>query len=575
LTVRVALVLTAAIWILPARAQTPAGSIEGQTVNLKTGAPLRDAMVSLSGPYAESVLGHDGPPLLPPVHVSSGDQGRFAFHNLAAGNYLISAYHAGFQTAAYGEHRVALETLPVAEGQQVKDIVFKLAPLGVIACKVLDEAGRPLQNVRITTYRYFYGGWVRTGQAGEPTQFGYTNDLGEYRAVLEPGAYVVSAAYPFALAQMEPDLTPGMGHPTTYYPDSPGPDNAQPLNVVSGATVQADFTLRKAPVYRISGYLAGANGRVWGHPCVGIVPKGSLASNALLLGSIIAAPQDGSFTIFEIPAGSYLLTGALCANESPVTQGVQGQGFLSIAPLESGSGAEFPVSGVQELEVSGNVEGLKLHVTPARQVRGTLKLEGNVNLAGATVHLRSVERFPGAAPSVTISGGSSLVFDGVLSLRYIPEVRRLPPDCYVKSVRYGGQEVPATGFQPVDGASLEVTVSTVGAAQLTGSVADDAGRPVSYPLVTLMPSDGGPAASAQGVVGGADGKFVFPALRPGEYRAAAWKEDFDVYQLQADPRLLKLYGAKGKVVTVQPGTPPAVALTLIGAAEVAQAESKP
>ena len=526
-------------------------------------------MVSLSGPYAESVLGHDGPPLLPAVHISSGDQGRFAFHNLAAGNYLISAYHAGFQTAAYGEHRVALETLPVGEGQQVKDIVFKLAPLGVIACKVVDEAGRPLQNARITIYRYFYGGWVRAAQVGS------TNDLGGYRAVLAPGTYIVSAAYPFALAQMEPDLTPGMGHPTTYYPDSPGPDHAQPLTVSSGETVQADFTLRKAPVYRISGYLAGPSIRVWGRPCVGIVPKGSVASDSLLLGSINAGPQDGSFTILEIPAGSYLLSGALCANESPVTQGVQGQGFLSIAPIETGTGAEFPVSGVQELEVSGNVDGLKLHVTPARQVRGTLKLEGNANLAGATVHLRSVERFPGLAPSVTISGGSSLVFDGVLSLRYIPEVRRLPPNCYVKSVRYGGQEVAATGFQPVDGASLEVTVSTVGAAELTGSVTDAAGQPVSYPLVTLMPSDGGPAASAQGVVGGADGKFVFPALRPGEYRAAAWKEDFDAFQLQADPRLLKLYGARGKVVTVAPGTPAAVALTLISAAEVAQAESKP
>jgi hypothetical protein len=575
LTVRVALALTAAIWILPAGAQTPAGSIEGQTINLKTGAPLRDARVSLSGPYAESVLGHDGPPLLPPVHVSSGDQGRFAFHNLAAGNYLISAYHAGFQTAAYGEHRVALETLPVGEGQQVKDIVFKLAPLGVIACKVVDEAGRPLQNARITTYRYFYGGWVRTIQAGEPTQFGYTNDLGEYRAVLEPGAYVVSAAYPFVLAQMEPDLTPGMGHPTTYYPDSPGPDNAQPLNAVSGATVRADFTLRKAPAYRISGYLAGASGRVWGRPCVGIVPKGSLASNGLLLGSINEGPQDGSFTIFEIPPGSYLLTATLCANESPVTAGVQGQGFLSIQPLASGSGNEFPVAGVQELEVSGNVDGLKLHVTPARQVRGTLKLEGDANLAGTIVHLRPVERFSCCPPNVTISSGSSLVFDRVLSLHYIPEVRRLPPDCYVKSIRYGGQEVAATGFQPVAGASLEFTVSTLGAAQLTGSVVDAAGQPVSYPLVTLMPSDGGPVASARDVVGGADGKFVFRALRPGEYRAAAWKEDFNVYQLEGEPRLLKLYGARGKVVTVQPGTPPAVALTLINATEIQQARSTP
>ena len=140
---RVALALTAAIWILPACAQTTSGSIEGQTVNLKTGAPLRDATVTLSGPYAKGVLDPDEPPLSPQVRVSSGDQGRFAFHNLAAGNYSISAGRAGFRSGGYSETRVARELLPVGEGQQVKDVVIKLAPLGVIACRVVDEAGIP------------------------------------------------------------------------------------------------------------------------------------------------------------------------------------------------------------------------------------------------------------------------------------------------------------------------------------------------------------------------------------------------------------------------------------------------
>jgi hypothetical protein len=168
-----------------------------------------------------------------------------------------------------------------------------------------------------------------------------------------------------------------------------------------------------------------------------------------------------------------------------------------------------------------------------------------------------------------------LLFDGVQSLHYVPEVHRLPLNCYVKSARYGGQEVAATGFQPVAGASLEITLSTVGAAELTGTVVDAAGRPVRYPLVTLMPSDEGAAVSAKDVVGGADGKFVFQALRPGEYRAAAWEELFDVAQLGGDPRILKLYVERGKLVTAQPGPPSSVALKLIGAGEVDRARSKP
>ena len=41
------------------------------------------------------------------------------------------------------------------------------------------------------------------------------------------------------------------------------------------------------------------------------------------------------------------------------------------------------------------------------------------------------------------------------------------------------------------------------------------------------------------------------------------------------PRISKLYRERGKVVTVQPGTPQAVALTLIGGDEVDLARSKP
>jgi hypothetical protein len=545
LTVRVALALATAIWILPACAQTPAASIEGQVISLKTGAPLRDAAVTLNGPYAKAVLDPEDHPLPSPVRIVSGDQGRFAFHNLAAGNYSIGAGHTGFESGGYYAYHVAVELLPVGEGQQVRDIVIKLAPLGVIAGKVVDEAGRPLQNARITVYRYSGGEWLRAIQAGEPTQFGYTNDLGEYRAALRSGPYIVSAAYPFALAQLEPDLTPGMGHPTTYYPNALGPDTALSLMVANGETVHADFTLKKAPAYRIGGYVTGPQGRVWGTACVGIVPRGTTHSELLMVGSIATGPQDGSFTIVGIPPGSYVLTG--CGRD----------------PL---------VYGIQEVEVSRNIDGLKLQVAPAQPLRGTLKVEGDANLTGAILLLLGVTR----GWDAPITGGSSLVFDHVLpALHYLPEIQHLPPNCYVKSTRYGGQDVPAEGFLQAEGSSLEVTVSSVGAAQLTGLVTGAAGRPVRYPLVTVMPSDGGPSASARSVMGDADGKFAFPALRPGAYLAAAWEEIVNPVPLVRDSRLLKLYRERGKAVTAQPGTPAAVALPLISAAEVTRARSKP
>ena len=140
---RVALALTAAIWILPACAQTTSGSIEGQTVNLKTGAPLRDATVTLSGPYAKGVLDPDEPPLSPQVRVSSGDQGRFAFHNLAAGNYSISAGRAGFRSGGYGPENA--QTLTVVSGETVKaDFTLRKAPAYRISGSLVGPDGRVL-----------------------------------------------------------------------------------------------------------------------------------------------------------------------------------------------------------------------------------------------------------------------------------------------------------------------------------------------------------------------------------------------------------------------------------------------
>jgi hypothetical protein len=546
---RVALVLTALLWTLPALAQVASGSIEGTIVNLKTGAPLRDADVALAGPYAERVIRpYEFTQRPARVHAVAGDQGRFVFQDLAAGNYLLRAARVGYRSGTYGESGVALELVQVEAGRQVKDLVVKLAPFGVIAGRVTDEAGVPLANARITVYTYAGGGWARVAQAGQPTQFGYTNDLGEYRAVLPAGSFIVSAAYPFAAARLGPDISPGVGHPAAYYPGSPGPGNAQVLGVVSGETVNADFTLGKSPAFRVGGYLAGPQGRVSGQACVGVVPQGSLPSGALMVGSISANLQDGSFTIVDVAPGTYVLTAGTCGNDPPVF-------------------------GVQTLEVTGNVNDLKLNVTPAQDVRGTVKVEGKANLDGVVVTLLSGERFPAAAPRATVSGSKPLVFERALSLHYLPGFTGLPPDCFVRSVRYGGREVAATGFVPAPGASLEIIVSASRAAQLTGSVKDGASRPVPYPLATLIPSDGGPVVSARSVAGDADGNFVFPALRPGKYLAAAWDRIVDIYQLPWDSRTHKLYREKGTEVTVRAGKPPVVVLKLITAAEVARARS--
>jgi protocatechuate 3,4-dioxygenase beta subunit len=547
---RAALALAAALWILPASAQT-AGSVEGQVVNLKTGAALRGATVTLTGPYAQRVLLPYCCPKTPPrVQAMADERGGFAFRGVEPGNYSLTAARDGYSTGYYGRIGGAQELLSVGQDRPAKGIVIKLAPRGVIAGKVVDEAGQPLQNARITLYRYLYGAWVR--YAGSPSDpFAYTNDLGEYRVFdILPGQYVMSAAYPYAAALLEAQATPGVGHKTTYFPDSPGPRGAQPLAVASGETAKADFTLRKGPVFRIRGVVADADPAPRRQTCVGLVPEGARPSGFLMVGSIGTIMQNASFEIIAVPPGQYTLT-ATCTSDG-------GQ----------------PAGAMQALNVAGDVEGVTIAATPARKLRGTVRVRGKADLSGAIVVLQSVEPFGGPLLSVPLPSRGAFALDGVLPSRYVPEIRRLPPNCYIRSIRYGGKEVPAAGFRVRPDASLEITVSALSPARLSGLVLDSAGQPVKYPTVTVISSSGSPAASDTFIVGDERGRFTFRALRPGLYKAAAWEEFLPLPLIEAgDSRLLKLFEARAKTVRLAHEMPRDVRLRLITTEEASRARA--
>ncbi|HUP03489.1 MAG TPA: carboxypeptidase regulatory-like domain-containing protein [Bryobacteraceae bacterium] len=537
---RVALVLCASVWTLPALAQNV--SIAGRVINQNTGAPLRDATVLLFGPFPNRIeppgASVEG---LTRSTVATADRGEFTFRNVAPGNYELRAAHNGFEEGGeYYWHPLAPELLALTSAQPVKGVVIKLAPLGVIAGKVVDETGAPLAGARITVWYAADGEWARSAQPEGAGQFASTNDLGEYRVARPQGAYIISAAYPFGVGSLEPDLTPGTGHPVVYYPNASGPDKAQFLTVASGKTVKADFTLKKGPACRVNGYLTGDQGRVLSNPGIGIVPKGSPPSGLLMVGSISTSAQDGSFSIVDLPPGAYTLT---ASTNNPLARGVQ------------------------DVDVLGNLDGLKIRLELAKPMPGMLTLEGDVNLKGTLLHM--VRETPlEAAGAFTLTRAAS-------TIRYRPELNGLAENAYVKSLRYGGAEIGGDGFWATGNGTLEITISSLGAARLTGTVRDASGRPVRYPWVTVVPSDGGPAASAKGVLGDAEGKFVFEALRPGSYTAAAWAELVGEVRESHGAAFTKLYRERGKAVAVASGTPASVTLTLIPARDIDAVRHKP
>jgi hypothetical protein len=193
---------------------------------------------------------------------------------------------------------------------------------------------------------------------------------------------------------------------------------------------------------------------------------------------------------------------------------------------------------------------------------GVLKAEG-IDVSGLKLQLYSPELLPGFVPRASIGADGAFVFEHVLPRHHIVGFTGLPAGAYVKSVKYGGREVPATGFAFDADSSLEITLSGQGGAQLTGSVLDKSGAPAPYAMVMALPSDDGPAESARDVMADEKGNYVFPALRPGTYKVLAWEFRYNPFGVEsADPGLPPLFATNTRTVTLGGGAPASQGLTL-------------
>ena len=227
----------------------PKGMIEGVVVNLATGAPLRKATVRLVGLGTSSGRGRGdesdqgGMPNM--VNKETDEAGHFAVTGLEAGRYQLSVERQGFLRQNYGARRygAAGTPLPLARDQEVKGLVFKLAPQSVIAGKVVDEDGEPMAGVQVRALRMAYrSGKKQWAQAGA----GSTSDIGEYRIPnLTPGRYLVSALprrtarnMPLTPSSEPLPATPETIYASTYYPNGLDTGTAAPVDVAPAAEVR-------------------------------------------------------------------------------------------------------------------------------------------------------------------------------------------------------------------------------------------------------------------------------------------------------------------------------------------------
>jgi hypothetical protein len=542
--------------ILPAQRSTPGPasapedkcSIEGTVVNAITGEPLKKVHLTLLPLNKPNAF---------PYGANTDAAGHFLMEELDPGRYSFSASRNGFITQSYSPDGSLRRATPLtlAPGQELKQLVFKLTPQGVISGRVLDEDGEPLDDVSVQpmVFKYQRGRRQLVPVAGEPT-----NDLGEFRLHnLGPGKYILGASrnQHNMIGGQERIVGSARGAPsadegyvTTYYPSAISPSNANEVEIAPGAQVRGiNITLARTRTVRIKGHVDLPEGKSQRGANLSLMPRGGFSfPEPLPFRRSIDA--KGNFEMRGVPSGSYWLR----ANYD-----VDGKSLSGRVPLEVGN---------------LNIEGIELALLPPPELAGHVIIEGNAGLKGVTVRLIFQQKHIVGGLGAQVNNDLTFKVANVERDAYDLSVFGLPQDFYLKSIRAGQQDMTETGVDLTEGVpeDLTITVSPDGST-VEGSVQNAKDEPTPGVLVTLIPD-----ASHQSLLSlfktantDQNGHFTIRGVRPGEYKVFAWEMlESEAYQ---DPDFLKTYESAGEAVSIKERSHETVQLKLIPAENTANA----
>jgi hypothetical protein len=518
-------VLTSA---LAAQSTLSTGSIEGHVFNSLTGAPLRKASVELIGPENTDAQVS--------LIAESDAEGKFQFTGLPPGTYRLSARRTGFV------ERSARRAVSVSSGGRAADAEFRLAPLGVISGRVLDELDEPEPDAMVIVFKQVYRNSRKQWERGN----GYrANDVGEFRIPdLPPGRYLLQAN----VWKRPPDnhygtdgspAKPKMFYSPVYYQGASTQREALPIEVGPGTDIRGiDFRVLKTalpPVGQVKGKV------------IGMPPNSTVA---VFLTSEGEVPFGGSGTAkapdyaFAMPAsfGQYKVF-ARVINDGPEAYGTG------------------------NLAVTGDVTDVIIAMSPPSEITGRISVAesgGNVNLKNVSVTLEPASQ--ASSQTARSDAAGKLVFPKPFGpFRYTMTVdsRTLPTGCFVQDVKLGEREVDSSEFEIQASGQLDIVLSST-AGTISGSVSDADDKPVPSAIVTLVPMGGKARPAKQSAA--SYGTFRFTNLRPGKYKLYAWEQvDNDLWP---DPEFLKKYEGRAAPVTVGPSETQTVKLRVIVAEEM-------
>ncbi|NWF84137.1 MAG: carboxypeptidase regulatory-like domain-containing protein [Bryobacteraceae bacterium] len=362
------------------------GVVEGRVEDERTGAGIGKAAVRLmirEDRAAGAVL--------------TDRDGSFKLEAIRPGRYRVEVEHPAYSR----KWRAALKSprvVEISDGSHVKDLVYRLVPLGVLAGRVVDEDRGPHRGAAVMALKkYEEKGMVLWQQASTAR----TDDRGEYRLDgLEPGEYVLLTA---AQREREPKQAA-----LTFFPRGQRIEDAAVLKLEPGSIREGlEMTAQLEAVRRVGGRVDLDKGEAEVKLVVGGL------GDAVGLAFSSQGTRKGEFEFKDLPGGEYLL----------------------VAGTEKAADKRYAVLPVKLIQEDR--EGLLLRLEPLPLLQG--RVEGLKEGESARVVARGMGWREGSETKTGKNGEFAL---GLLPGPYILEVRGLKEGLYVEGGTLRKIEVP-------------------------------------------------------------------------------------------------------------------------------------